>query len=93
MPCIVRRAALHAAALQENTAYLFNDISDVRSNEERRDDLFAVSIAVAQGKKRKIGPWILDSGPLPPEEYQNFQRVFVRGLKEIERFLKAEKVL
>ncbi|MCI5208462.1 MAG: DNA-binding protein [Candidatus Electrothrix sp. ATG2] len=93
VPCIVRRAALHAGALQENTDYQFNNISDVLNDEKRRDDLFAVSIAVAQRKKRKIGPWILDSGPLPPEEYRNYQRVFIRGLEEIERFLKAEKIL
>lgn len=93
VPCIVRRASLHTGALQENTDYQFDNISDVLNDEKRRDDLFAVSIAVAQYKKRKIGPWILDSGPLPPGEYQKFQRVFVRGLREIERFLKAEKIL
>ena len=93
VPCIIRRASLHAGRLQEETEYLFEDLYSVLNETDRRDDLLALSIAVAQKSTRKTGPWIFDSGPVPLEHYQDFQKVFLRGLEEIERFLKAEGIL
>ncbi len=92
VPCIIRRAALYAGGLQEKTEYSFNKVADVLMETDRRDDLLALSIAVAQSATRKPGPWISDSGPLPIGQYQDFQKVFVRGLDEVALFLKAEGV-
>jgi len=93
VPCIVRRAALHTGNLHEDTKYLFNEPSKVLSEIDKRDDLLALSIAVMQKTTRKLGTWISESGPLPPEQHQEFQQVFLRGLEEVESFLNAEGLL
>lgn len=93
VPCIIRRASLHSGGLKEEKEYLFEDLSGVLNETDRRDDLLALLIAMAQKSTRKPGPWISDSGPLPPEQYQDFQKVFLNGLEEIEHFLKAEGIL
>ena len=93
VPCLIRRAALHAGGLSEQTEYLSNNVANVLGEPGKRDDLMALSIAIEQKSKRKLGPWILDSGPLPPEYYQDFQEVFLRGLDEVKGYLKAVRVL
>jgi len=93
VPCIIRRAALHAGGFGEDTEYTFNNVADVLNETDRRDDLLALSIAVAQKTTRKPGPWIVDSGPLPPAQFMDFQKVFLQGLGEVEVFLKAEGAL
>jgi len=90
VPCIIRRAALYAGGFTEETEYTYNDMANVLNETDRRDDLLALSIAVAQKATRKPGPWIADSGPLPPSQFADFQEVFLRGLDEVEAFLKAE---
>ena len=65
VPCIIRRAAMLAGGISEETEYFFEDLVDVFDGTDRRDDLLALSIAVDQKSKRKLGPWIADSGPLP----------------------------
>lgn len=93
VPCIIRRSALNAGGFVEGIGYTFNKLKDVLNEIDRRDDLLALSIAVMQKTTRKLGPWILDSGPLPPDQFVNFQAVFLQGLEEVETFLKAEGVL
>jgi hypothetical protein len=93
VPCIIRRAALHAGGLTEGTEYTFDKVADILNEADRRDDLLALSIAIAQRTTRKPGPWIADSGPLPPAQFADFQKVFLRGLDEVEAFLKAEGAL
>lgn len=93
VPCIIRRAALHAAGFDEKTKYTFEDVADVLNETDRRDDLLALSIAIAQKTSRNVGLWIADSGPLPPATFTDFQQVFRQGLKEVEVLLKAEGVL
>lgn len=93
VPCIIRRAALHAGGINENVEYTFDTLADVLNEADRRDDLSALRIAVKQKVTRKPGPWIADSGPIPVEAYQDFQNVFLNGLNEVEALLKAEGVL
>jgi len=93
VPCIIRRSALDAGSIVEGINYTFNNLADVLNEIDRRDDLLALSIAVMQKTTRKLGSWILDSGPLPPDQFGNFQTVFLQGLEEVEIFLKAEGVL
>jgi hypothetical protein len=87
VPCIIRRAALHASGINEVTEYIFENLADVRNETDQRDDLLALLIAVAQKSKRRLGPWIADSGPLPPDQFKDYQSVFLRGLEEVEAFL------
>ncbi|WP_213480010.1 Qat anti-phage system QueC-like protein QatC [Marinobacter salarius] len=93
VPCVIRRAALHAGAITEDTEYTFDTVADVLNETDRRDDLLALRIAVIQKATRKLGPWIADSGPLPVPAFQDFQKVFLDGLDEVEAFLNAETVL
>jgi hypothetical protein len=93
VPCVIRRAALLAGGFDEEIEYSFDDVTDVLGETDRRDDLLALSIAVAQKATRKPGPWILDSGPLPPQYFTDFKSVFLQGLDEVEAFLKAEGAL
>lgn len=90
VPCIIRRAALYAGGIKENTKYTFDSVLDVLSEIDRRDDLLALRIAVTQKTTRKLGAWIAESGPLPTLVFRDFQRVFLDGLNEVEAFLKAE---
>ena len=93
VPCIIRRAALRAAGISDGARYTFDAVADVLNQTDRRDDLMALSIAVTQKATRKLGPWILDSGPLPPAKFKNFQNVFLDGLNEVEDFLRVEGAL
>ncbi len=93
VPCIIRRAALHAGGFVETMGYTFNNMAEVINEIDRRDDLLALSIAVMQKATRRLGPWILDSGPLPPDQFEKYQTVFLQGLKEVETFLKVEGIL
>jgi len=93
VPCIIRRAAIHAAGFGEKTKYTFNNLADVLNETDRRDDIMALSIAVTKKATRKLGPWIADSGPIPPAQFVDYQKVFFRGLCEVEAFLKAEGAL
>ncbi|WP_244096634.1 Qat anti-phage system QueC-like protein QatC [Shewanella sp. ANA-3] len=93
VPCIIRRAALYAGGISENTEYSFNFLADVLKETDRRDDLLAMRIAVTQKTTRNAGAWIADSGPLPVSVFEDFKAVFLNGLDEVETFLKAERVL
>ncbi|ETU98347.1 TPA: hypothetical protein NH997_001612 [Pseudomonas aeruginosa] len=93
VPCIIRRAALHAGGVNDNVEYAFDALADVLSEVDRRDDLLALCIAVTQKAIRKAGPWIADSGPIPVAAYKDFQNVFLNGLNEVEALLKSEGVL
>lgn len=94
VPCIVRRASLKKGELKENTPYKYNKLSTALANESSRDDIMALSIAIAQlNNNRPVGAWILDSGPLLLQDYDQFKALFVRSLKEIEIFLQSEGIL
>ena len=93
VPCIIRRAALHAGHIREDIEYSFDSVADVLNETDRRDDLLALRIAVAQKAIRKPGPWIADSGPLPAAHFHSFQKVFLDGLDEVESYLRSEGVL
>ncbi len=93
VPCIIRRAALHKGGINENNKYTFGDVADVLNETDRRDDLLALSIAVSQKTTRNLGTWVTDSGPLPPTQFEDFQKIFLQGLNEVEVFLKAEGAL
>ncbi len=93
VPCIIRRASLHAGGISESTDYRFNDLTEVLREEDKRDDLMALSIAIAQRSARKLAPWISDSGPIPPNHFDDYKGVFAKGLSEVETYLTAQGVL
>jgi len=60
---------------------------------DRRDDLIALRIAIAQKSTLKIGTWIAKSGPLPVAAFNNFKQVFMEGLNEVENYLLSEGIV
>lgn len=93
VPCIIRRASLYAGKIPELTQYKFDDISDVMSATNLRDDVLALSLAITKKESQKLGPWIMNSGALPQSRFSDFKRVFLDGLNEVEVFLKAQGVV
>lgn len=93
VPCIIRRAALESGNIRESTTYTFDRVSDVLLETDRRDDLQAMRIAINKKATRQLGLWIADSGPIPVSDFQNYRKVFIDGLNEVEHFLQAARVL
>ena len=93
VPCLIRRSALFSANLQEETKYMFNKVAGVLNNENKRDDLIALSIAIKQKDSRDLGTWIIDSGPIPIDQFPKFKQIFSRGLDEVKTYLETCDVL
>lgn len=93
VPCIIRRSSIHAGQVNERIEYSTQTVSSILNNPNLRDDVLALRIAISQKSTRKPGAWIIDSGPLPAENYEDHKKTFLEGLNEVESFLKAEGAL
>ncbi|EMU6161341.1 7-cyano-7-deazaguanine synthase [Yersinia enterocolitica] len=93
VPCIIRRASLHAGGISRDADYTFQSLAKVMNEIDRRDDLIALRIAIAQKSTLKIGSWIAKSGPLPVAAFNNFKQVFMDGLNEVENYLLSENIV
>jgi hypothetical protein len=93
VPCLIRRASLHYAGITNNAQYEFNNIRQILINQDRRDDLFALISAIRQKEHRNINQWVLQSGPLPTQQLNQFANVFRSGLDEVEQLLIANQIL
>ena len=90
---MIRRASLHYAGITNDAQYEFNDIRQILINQDRKDDLFALIRAIHQKNDRNINQWVLQSGPLPIQQLNQFANVFVDGLNEVEQLLIANQIL
>ncbi len=95
VPCIIRRAAIFAAGLSELDEYLNQNLAAVQHDEANRDDLFAVVSAIKRLTTTSADSWIMNSGPLPSdvEMRSAYTQIFIRGLHEVERYLRSQGVL
>ena len=93
VPCLIRRASLHYAGITNDAQYEFNDIRQILINQDRRDDLFALISAIHQKNHRNINQWVLQSGPLPTQQLNQFANVFRSGLDEVEQLLIENQIL
>lgn len=95
VPCLIRRAAIYAANLAEPPNYLYQNLKTVQSDEANRDDLFAMISAIKRRTSTSIERWIMNSGPLPSdvEIRRAYKQIFIRGLEEVEQYLKSEGIL
>ena len=93
VPCLIRRASLHYADITNDAQYEFNDIRQILINQDRRDDLFALISAIRQKDHRNINQWVLQSGPLPTQQLNQFANVFRSGLDEVEQLLIVNQIL
>jgi hypothetical protein len=90
VPCLIRRAALHAAAVTDDTDYQYPDLQSVMSDEEGRDDLIAVQAALLRGPTNELQ--VMRAGPLPdePEDRAALVSVAHRGMRELRVFLNSQ---
>lgn len=90
VPCLIRRASLHAAAVDDTTDYQFPDLQLVMGDEEGRDDLIAIQAALTRGTALEVE--LMKAGPLPTEpiDRQAYIDVADRGLEELRAYLKNE---
>jgi hypothetical protein len=97
VPCIIRRAAMLRAGLDDVDQYRY----DVRSERElllrsqdRRQDLWAFEIALARAAERAAITDVLRAGPLPvpADHVSKYVRVYREGLDEVSVFLRGRPV-
>ncbi len=95
VPCLIRRSALHKAGIAERVEYLTLNLHQVIAEPKIRDDLFAMIGAIIRLPQSNIGSWISENGPISLDKTirEQYKSVFVRGLNEVETFLRSEKVL
>lgn len=84
VPCLIRRAAFHAAGMQDDTDYL----NDLRAS-SRGDDVLAARHAAAAYRRadaRDLGKWVGKAGPLPTDARARMLTVHAvgRGLAELD---------
>jgi hypothetical protein len=92
VPCIIRRAAMYAAGLDDPSRYRYDVHADrhmLLASPERRKDLWAFEMALARATYRATITDVLRAGPLPatPEEAEQYVQVYRDGLDEASRFL------
>lgn len=86
-------ASLHAGGISRDADYTFQSLAKVMNEIDRRDDLIALRIAIAQRSTSRIGTWIAKSGPLPVAAFNDFKLVFLDGLNEVENYLMSEGIV
>ena len=93
-PCLVRRAALYAGNVNDETRYGSQDLTEIVSSEEHRDDLMAVLTALRYLDRVDLARWVSRSGPLPFDTAyrSSLIDVFRRGLGELGTFLRDNGV-
>jgi hypothetical protein len=91
VPCLIRRASFHAAAIPDTTGYRSVALRPVLVNAALRDDLAAVLSATRRARTAAMEPWVIQAGPLPEAgpERDGCVEVFRRGIEELGRFLRA----
>ena len=96
VPCIIRRASLAAAGLDDPKHYLSNvrrKVSGGATAEGR--DLLAFKTAIERlngASRRHLCAEVLGSGPIPPDEVSEYVDVYKRGMAEVARFLTPVRV-
>jgi hypothetical protein len=90
VPCLIRRASLHAGGVVDDTDYQYPDLHSVMNDEEGRDDLIAVQAALIRGDPME---WqVMKAGPLPidSQERAAYIGVAARGMDELRALLTTE---
>ncbi|MCH8146078.1 MAG: hypothetical protein IIA55_15310 [Gemmatimonadetes bacterium] len=88
-PCLIRRAAVTAAGLEEADAPYTFDVRHRAPTGTRASDLRAVKIALARDEESGSPNSfrVLEAGPLPSDEILEFVGVYERGMSELVAFL------
>lgn len=95
LPCLIRRSSVHHARLNKDADYDSQNLKFVLKEREKRDDLQAVQTAIIRlNKTGDYHSWLRQSGSLPTDAdvRKKLESTIQRGLAEVEKFLKVEKV-
>lgn len=95
VPCLIRLASMKAAGFSIRGA-AFYDIVSQRPNPQitRGSDLRAFEIAVHRVSgltPLQLTSAVLNSGPLPPDDIQEYVDVYRRGIMEVEHLLRSNR--
>jgi hypothetical protein len=90
VPCLIRRASLHAAGVPDGTDYQYPDLQAVMTDEGGRDDLVAVQAALIRGGDAERH--VMSAGPLPTTatDRRAYVDVAERGMVELRQYLASE---
>ena len=96
VPCAIRRASILEAGFSKDANYDLQRLSTVLKLDDQKDDILALSSAIIKLKNTTSNRrWVRQSGPLPLDtnSRDGLVKVFERGLREVEKFLKSESVI
>ncbi|PIT41564.1 Qat anti-phage system QueC-like protein QatC [Snodgrassella alvi] len=93
IPCIIRRAALHAGKISSDSEYIHEDLAGILNHKDKRDDLLALMQAIHIKNNNPIQNLIFSHGLLPEKYFPDFERVYMNGLTEVENFLRYKYIL
>ena len=94
VPCLIRRASLHAWRGQDSTPYHYSDLSRDDTNHARFDDVRSAAMAVTQIRRDGLDRWLGASLYSKLMDDATPYRVVVkRGMDELSRFLRAVQVM
>ena len=95
VPCMVRRAAFIKAGIQDDTAYIKDDLAVLKSRPDQgADDIGAMAAACLQIEQDGIESLIQGNLFFAPEdEFANYQEVVKRGFVEIRQLLQKYRIL
>jgi len=95
VPCLIRRAAFRAAKIRDRTKYRFDDLSAVLADENERDDLLAMTMAIQRVDDNDLPLWVAQGGPLPTDGKTRASHVdvFARGMAEMKSYLASQSLI
>lgn len=90
LPCLIRRSAFHAWGVQDDSDYVYKNLSRDDENHARFDDVRSAAMAVAQVQSEGLGSWLGTSlSSMSLGDVKPYRQTVERGLKEIGNFLDA----
>ena len=93
VPCLIRRASLHAGDIKERILYIAHSSSELKimlKDEKLKDDIFALASAMIRAKSGDTKSWILRAGCIDPNVLEEANNIFLRGLNEVEEYFKSQ---
>ena len=92
MPCIIRRAALHAGKINERDDYYYNDFFSILNNPRKSDDIQSLMLAIKKLNTDNVTSWILKNASLPHNDINKYEKVFRDGLLEVNKYLNSKGI-
>jgi hypothetical protein len=93
VPCLIRRAAFTRWGVADQTEYKYQDLSPDDESHARSDDVRAAAMAIVDVQQNGLDAWLGTSLSSPlVHDRGSLRGVVMRGLDEIEQFLKIYRI-